>query len=669
MASRNKKKRRRRTRPSAYKKRGQTLTALRKEKRAAVRKQHTITKQIAEVTASLETARDDFQRQVGVLSHAELLELRAEGTAVGNEGSTIIVETVDAELARRAQPATIYVRNMIEGEWTQERQRRDAARVEEYAKFYGLPFNPDAEGTWGGISKDTELPLAIDTSLKGSRIRKESDGSSMLMLDHMSRGERMYELPIRILVRDAAGRMFLDYVPCPEPLKRIEQQYLGGAYKAIGTPGNFVALKAKKTQAMVMCCTVAGLTTYGEIPLVDLAIDDLSKEAYAFFYDSFEEDRDPTQLYGGRVTKTKHRQIIDNYLAVCTAAIRNKHRPDRPTDGWLESDAPNRLWPFIRDAVIFEFPEAAYKTLHQTYRDHFERRARAVAEKGTSEQDVEELRVKLQTDGAASSPWPAHLPFPSTYLAYGRGMPIETIPDTRPIGYTTGTYDSLLLAHLILADGDVIAFIGMAPAGYDLDTALPEQLVIAPIYQRRNGVWLFKDAVEPFVVPTLIEYINDHKTFVEEGKRGLSHETLVKRTAKRMKITPPIPPPFYVVYLQDKFVKDRTRQRQKLARKIEWQHRWHTRGSWNIRFKRGPLPLGEKAEKSLRKRKYKVFTITKPDGELAAELAKRGIPPKAPGEWLAVLKYWRGPHIKGPADKPLVESVRRSTKDWKEPST
>ena len=408
-----------------------------------------------------------------------------------------------------------------------------------------------------------------------------------------------------------------------------------------------------------MLCTEHEFERYGEIPLDELTVDDLSDEAQEFFLTLFEQGRDPAQLYGGNVDKKKHRQIIENYIAIRNAATRHKF----PVDG----DHVNRLWPFIRDAVIFEFPEAAYKTLYMSWHDHFDRRAWAASEKNATEVDVGALRDRLTTDNIDTSPWPEHLPFPVTYLAYGRGVPSQLLRDADPSHQPDGKYDSLLLAHLVLSDGDVVAFLGVPPKGKSYKAALPEELIIAPVYQRRAAKWLHAKTHDPYIIPTLIEYINDHKTFVEEGKRGLGYRTLIGKSSKRMKVKPPIPPPFYVVYLQDKLIKERARRRQKLARKIDWQHRWRTRGSWNIRYRRGALPLDEKTEKKLRKRKYQIFTVTRPDGELAAELAKRGIPPKAPGEWMAVLKYWRNPHIKGPPDKPLIESVRRSTKDWKEP--
>lgn len=60
------------------------------------------------------------------------------------------------------------------------------------------------------------------------------------------------------------------------------------------------------------------------------------------------------------------------------------------------------------------------------------------------------------------------------------------------------------------------------------------------------------------------------------------------------------------------------------------------------------------------------FTVDKVSDELLGELAKRMIPPKQTNEWMAIKRYWTSDHVKGPVDKEIVESVRRSTKPWGE---
>ncbi len=188
---------------------------------------------------------------------------------------------------------------------------------------------------------------------------------------------------------------------------------------------------------------------------------------------------------------------------------------------------------------------------------------------------------------------------------------------------------------------------------------------VGVLWSRKDGKWTSPEGMFPWIIPSLIEYVNDHKTLVEEGKRDFNYRRMIDRHAKKTRFRPPIPPPFYVVYLQDKVIEEHKQRTLKAARKIEWQHRWQCRGSWNIRVKRGPLPIDPKVEADLRARKYQLFAgIPQMPAELAVELHQRGIAPRGRDEWLAVLRYWRKPHTKGPEDKPLIESVRRSTKKW-----
>ena len=81
-----------------------------------------------------------------------------------------------------------------------------------------------------------------------------------------------------------------------------------------------------------------------------------------------------------------------------------------------------------------------------------------------------------------------------------------------------------------------------------------------------------------------------------------------------------------------------------------------------VRVKRGQIPIDAKLEKVLKKRKYKIYTEEQPPFDIWQKLEARQIPPKKANEWLAVLVSFRDDFLKGPEDKPLIPSVRKSAR-------
>ena len=174
--------------------------------------------------------------------------------------------------------------------------------------------------------------------------------------------------------------------------------------------------------------------------------------------------------------------------------------------------------------------------------------------------------------------------------------------------------------------------------------------------------WAMESSGHPWIVPSLIDWINEHRTVIEDSKT-FSFKRRVQKLGKSMKLKKLMPPPYYTVYMKDTLIQEVKQWAEpRFRREIEWSHRWTVRGHWMVRVKRGPLPLDAEDEQDLRKRKYKVFTLDSPDFETWRHLQKRGVKPKRTDEWMAVLISWRKDYVKGPEDKPLIPSVRKSAK-------
>lgn len=360
------------------------------------------------------------------------------------------------------------------------------------------------------------------------------------------------------------------------------------------------------------------------------------------------------------VDKGIHESIIANYLMLCQS-VRVAAAGNDPN--------AQKVWPYMRDAVIFELPPSSYRSLFTEFFDYCIRSARldpaVPIAKHTPKQ---RRRVYDVIESGADAPFPEKLPFKSCFFAYGAGVkePGGELLE-REMFEKNGPHTNVgrLYGHLVTADGMVVGFRHLTS---------PTQEGIAFTFDRNpsNALgekWDRPQTLSPWIINALISYVNEHKTLVEQGKRSFGYERLVKRTSKQMNIKPPVPPPFYVVYLKDEFMRERVRERSSaIKRHIDWQHRWKVRGHDCIRFQRGPLPISPDIEEELTKRHYKIFTDTQPDADTFADLLKRGVPTKRNDEWIAILKYWRADYEKGPDGKPMIESVRRSAKEWTEAS-
>lgn len=363
------------------------------------------------------------------------------------------------------------------------------------------------------------------------------------------------------------------------------------------------------------------------------------------------------------VDKATHEAIVQNYLRLCQV-IRIAAQGNDPN--------AQRVWPLLRDAVIFEMPTAAYTTLHGEFFRYCVRSAKVDPDIPLSEHAPKQRKRVLDMIGTGiDAPFPDKLPFRASFFAYGAGVQDDVNGELLELelrkkeGGDVPSSIGKLYGHLVTEAGVVIGF-----RHIDNDASGQEGVVFT--FDRdptssKGLKWDRPHTMTPWIVNALVSYVNEHKRLVEQRPNGFAQQSLFKKMSKKLAMKPPVPPPFYVVFLKDEYVREHARQRaSSIKRHIDWQHRWSVRGHDCVRFVRGSLPLDPELEKDLLARKYKVFTVEQPDSETFMALAKRGVPPKAADEWMAVLMYWRDSFVKGPADRPLIESVRRSEKSWGE---
>lgn len=349
------------------------------------------------------------------------------------------------------------------------------------------------------------------------------------------------------------------------------------------------------------------------------------------------------------VTKTMHAAIVANYLQLCQTM--------RVAAAGGDANM-QRLWPLMRDAMIFELPPAAYTSLFEEFFRYCVRSAKLDPDTIDTHTPKQQQRVAAVIASGKDAPFPEKLPFAACFFAYG-----GSVPDPAAAAYEKREgRPGRLYGHLVTSTGIVVGMRHVdGPNNKEAFTFFFDR------DPQKSQEWLTPPALTPWIVNALVAYVNEHKSLVEMGNVGLGHQMLVKKQAKRLSIKPPVPKPYYVVHMKDTFLREQSQKYgSAIKRHIDWQHRWRVRGHDCIRFVRGPLPLDAETEIELRKRKYQIYTVEQPDSETFILLAKRGVAPKGADEWLAVLRYWRGDFIKGPEDKVLIESVRRSAKEWGE---
>jgi len=360
---------------------------------------------------------------------------------------------------------------------------------------------------------------------------------------------------------------------------------------------------------------------------------------------------------------------------------RVENRQEAPPPGLTDEDI-SAMHSAFRESRVFEVPAAGWRVLSESISkyaysqisslietehgpEHLalvellmkksmgekltEREAEVVGKDGPRDEINEILRSIYEN--LSSQPVPEQLPFDVCYFAPSEPLPLKDV-----VVHALGLGD--------FASGHEKSLVGLVVSRdivFEVFAAMTSDAVIEyrPVVLMSGGVWSEIWVTRgPWLVEALVSIVNEHRTLVEERPRGLSDKLLWQKIRKRgagMKM--PAPPPFYIVNLTASYVKE---NRRKIfpSRPRNWQHRWDVRGHEVVRVCRGSLPLLEKVERDLRRRRYKIYV-----GPLDADgwkiFSERGMEPKRTGEWVAILTYFRKDFVKGPKDKPYVASVHR----------
>lgn len=391
-----------------------------------------------------------------------------------------------------------------------------------------------------------------------------------------------------------------------------------------------------------------------------------------------EKNRLLSQLSVKEVTELERRdskrlaeECLRTYLGACDSALTQARGEVFAADGNTPQDAQERarkVWSLLQRARLFVIGPMQYAKMHYAA-DRFTTEDLAgldwlgnygegppvdpkIAANG------QEKLIEVYQEIGPTVPFPQSLPFEAVFLAYGEHVKLSDIQffsRVKDLFATKGIQDTWLLGHVLGFIGDqpyaasVLAF-----EGPDLNGRS-----IGLITTYENGEWFQPMSLDPWVVPGMIEIINEHKKLIVEHPVSLGMKMDHKSQSKKSRVQMPIPKPYYMVTLRDELI-DQTIKRATVAtRLVAWSHRWDVRGFESVRVMKGKLPLDPKLETKLKKKEYRIYRLDHIPQEDRERLNKRKVSPPARDEWLAIKSYWTDSYIKGSPTLPYVPAMRK----------
>ncbi|HSG26905.1 MAG TPA: hypothetical protein VLA34_00395, partial [Candidatus Krumholzibacterium sp.] len=314
------------------------------------------------------------------------------------------------------------------------------------------------------------------------------------------------------------------------------------------------------------------------------------------------------------------------------------------------------IWSMLRDTNLFAIPDLLYNAFYEESKQYVKDMLKHQGFHGADDMSsMTDDSLNAFISAGQQVEMPEKLPFPSCYFGYDPPMEIEEEDwwgfELDELGVEI--IRAFVIGHLVTRNRSYV-FLMIENEGFG----------VVPMVIRQKGEWQAMNHYEPWVLVSMLEWINDHMTVVEEDsatrRRFLDQYRSFERALK-LKKTPP--PPYYTVYMRDSYKRQiNTVYQRRRKTKPEWNHRWAVRGHHLVRIRRGALPMDGALREKLIDRRYRVFTNDPPDAETAQHLARRRVPGKKADEWMAVLISWRSDHVKGPEWAPFIPATRKSAR-------
>jgi len=310
------------------------------------------------------------------------------------------------------------------------------------------------------------------------------------------------------------------------------------------------------------------------------------------------------------------------------------------------------VWRWLQEARVFHFDPETYISVHHEV-DVWTTESLAGLDwqhpKTGKKPPAEETKKLMEAVRHESmvAPYPDRFPFSCVFLGYGKGVQVskDIIYPNIPDALQDRIVAAMLLGHLMNSDGFALRFYAVEVLG---DSGPTLSFLIESVRTAPNG-WLRSDFnLEPWILPHLIQTINEHRTFVLETQMPTGMRHRYKDERKQMGLKQGqwayTPPPYYMLKLQTKVIQERVRKGLPKPRG-PMAYRTDVRAHERCRIHRGKLPLDPDVRDKLIKRGYKIFTTNELDKDTLYRLQERGLAFKRADEWLAVLTSWVESHF------------------------
>jgi len=322
-------------------------------------------------------------------------------------------------------------------------------------------------------------------------------------------------------------------------------------------------------------------------------------------------------------------------------------------------------WQALRDARVFHFDVDVYGAFHH----EADRYTTSLAGQewqmpGSGKTTPGEGRALRRVIWKESGrvPWPDKWPFPAVYVGFGEGAGIRLpfLQIRAPRDLQDRLVSGELLGYLMTEDGIGVAIIS---ANIREDSGGLRNVTWFEEVHAEGG-WIRSEFnLEPWVMPALINVINDHRTFILETPLNTGQRRDFRRRRKEMGLKNGnkrgyTPPPYYTLRMKTQLITEKIRKG--VGRPgVPKSYRTDVRGHERCRIARGHLPLDPETGAKLHKRGYKIFTTNPLDADTLRRLSERGQPYKRADEWLAILTTWIESHMSSLDEKlPYIPACR-----------
>lgn len=320
------------------------------------------------------------------------------------------------------------------------------------------------------------------------------------------------------------------------------------------------------------------------------------------------------------------------------------------------------IWGALKEARLFHFETSTYAAVHNEV-DIWVTEVLAGFE--WRSQDAEapppeetEAMMKVIERECKNAPYPERFPFPSTFIGYGNGvyLPDHTLRMKAPLQMRDELREGWLVGHLMTEDGFAVGF-------YEAVTDDWKRVVFIEVLRSKNMGWIRHPInLEPWILPHLIQIINEHRTFLVQTPMTTNLRHQYKNERKSMGLKPHhwayTPPPYYKLPLKTQVIQEKVRKTLSRPRNPVG-YRTDVRAHERCRIMRGKLPLDPVLRAKLTKRGYKIFTTNPLDKDTLYRLQERVQPFKKADEWLAILTSWIDSHYTNNDPKlPYVPACR-----------